>query len=224
MFKKDYDTYWPFTDDAEPALKKFRYDHLDESALKASIVMKSDVLLNDKRFLLGFLPGCPQVWSNLPEKYQKDPDLVAALPLNTVLAIDVFRRIPALKGDADFWLSLLRRNSLNSSRVTALAVLKLVRDWAPTEIRSHHTVMFNATQATPQVLQFVDQSLWLDPSFVVDIFEEIPEARATLVQAMPKTVQCTWRCLMVDAAEHPTTGSQFDWLRRKKTSVWRSVV
>lgn len=93
-----FEDFWPFADMDAPESDKFVKGAdvcCDATTLKASIVMESKVLFNDKRFLLGLLPGCPQVWSALPKRQQEDPDLVAALPLNLTLLVDVARTYKA---------------------------------------------------------------------------------------------------------------------------------
>ena len=53
---KRFDEYWPFTDVNEPQSEKDKEACCDEINEKALTAMKSEVLLNDKQFLLGFLP------------------------------------------------------------------------------------------------------------------------------------------------------------------------
>ena len=122
-------------------------------------------------------------WNVLPNKFRDEVDFAKAITkLSLPLAKAIFKRLPALSNDREFWIKIVKDIPQAG---------ELVNRNAPIEILADQEVMILAFNSDQHVLGAVDASLWHAKNFVEHVLTS-NDAGITCIPYVPHGTQLMW--------------------------------
>lgn len=115
-------------------------------------------------------------WSQLPIELQTDAQFASSISVGSLGYTNIremFLQFPKIKQDKQTWMQIIDNcNSLACACMSTTELYVLVRDLAPSDIRSEHKLMIQACQKYRPMLRLVDESLIQDRSFWKSLFQD----------------------------------------------------